>query len=157
MAAKPVADFGLAAIQVKKGRGVGVEPAASRGQPDGEAALNAVDDAAQTPAAPQSAPQSAPPPQEQHLTAGQNDVERREIDALQKGRPPSGLSLGRRPSDAVPTKNVQVRLREPIADALAAMAFHERTKQQPIMERAITDVVEAWLRRRMAEERGRGD
>jgi hypothetical protein len=57
---------------------------------------------------------------------------------------PSGLLFAMRPSEAMPVRNVQVRVPEPIADLLKVMALYERTSQQVIMERAITDVVREW-------------
>jgi hypothetical protein len=49
-----------------------------------------------------------------------------------------------RPSEAMPVRNVQVRIPEPVADLLKVMALYERTSQQVIMERAITEVVRDW-------------
>lgn len=129
------ADFGLSDLMVSKGRARGGEPQdAVEINPTPEDALEAVRLAAAAKTA-------------QEGGAGGLPVEGR-LTVQQPDQTPlarqSGLPFAMRPSSAVPQRNVQVRLPEPLADALKAMAFYERTSQQEIMERAITDRIREW-------------
>jgi len=54
------------------------------------------------------------------------------------------LLTTRRASGKVPTKNIQTRLPEPIAEKLELMAFTERRSQQDIVSEAIMRALTEW-------------
>jgi hypothetical protein len=54
------------------------------------------------------------------------------------------LLTQRRASGKVPTKNIQTRLSEPIAEKLELMAFTERRSQQDIVSDAIIRALTEW-------------
>lgn len=141
MAAKLSTDLGLGGIVIGKGQARGIDP------------QHATVEQTQ----PVSPTQQAPGPASQRDLATTGEAASREVQSSGQGSParPSGLPFTMRPSEAMPVRNVQVRIPEPIADLLKVMALFERTSQQVIMERAITEVVRDW-QANYERERGNG-
>jgi hypothetical protein len=129
VAAKPSSDLGLGDIMIGKGQARGIDPLQAAGETRQEARPE---------------PTAATAPQ-QALPATENGAGGAQQSSGQVAPVrPNGLPFAMRPSDAMPVRNVQVRIPEPIADLLKVMALYERTSQQVIMERAIADVVREW-------------
>jgi hypothetical protein len=130
VAAKPSTDLGLGGIVIGKGQARGTDPQQATGE--------------QTP--PDRPAEQAPTPASQQVVTTTGEGASREVQNLGHGSQdrPSGLPFAMRPSEAMPVRNVQVRIPEPVADLLKVMALYERTSQQVIMERAITEVVRDW-------------
>ena len=127
MAANKPSEFGLDTIMVRRGQGRGVDPATASAEPAQEEALRAVQEQAMAPEAVEE--------QSQARAGG--------VPALE------ALLFNRAPSKVVPTRPVQAKLKIHIARSLAAIALHEETSQQEILERIITNWVEEYLRARI--------
>ena len=115
---------------IGKGQARGVDPQQATGEQSAQA----------TPT------EQAPVPTSQQIATTTGEAGSRDIQSAGQGSPAraAGLPFAMRPSEAMPVRNVQVRIPEPIADLLKVMALYERTSQQVIMERAITEVVRDW-------------
>jgi hypothetical protein len=144
VAAKPASDLGLGGIVIGKGQARGIDPQQAIGEQTQQ---------------PRPVEQSPAPASQQVATTIEgtaSNITSRQVQSPGQGSPthPGGLPFAMRPSEAMPVRNVQVRIPEPIADLLKVMALYERTSQQLIMERAITEVVREW-QANYERERGR--
>jgi len=130
MAAKPSTDLGLGGIVIGKGQARGIDPQQATGEHTQQA----------RPA------EQAEAPASQQVVTTTREAASSEAQSEAQGSPArsSSLPFAMRPSGTMPVRNVQVRIPEPIADLLKVMALYERTSQQLIMERAITEVVRDW-------------
>jgi hypothetical protein len=130
VAVKSSTDLGLAGIVIGKGQARGIDPHQATGEQG-----------------PQDGPtEQAPAAAPQQVATATGEGASTEVQRVGQGSParPNGLPFAMRPSEAMPVRNVQVRIPEPVADLLKVMALYERTSQQVIMERAITEVVRDW-------------
>jgi hypothetical protein len=122
----------LGSLLTKKGVATGIEPAAAVGSPEPQ-------------------PTEAPNQPEPAERAGQG-AEFHPVTQPQTAvavRPPMDmadrqLTITRRASGRVPTRNIQTRLPENLAEELSAMAFAERRSQQDIVAEAITEAITRW-------------